>query len=403
MPILTERQRKDLHDGVKEYLQAHNFNQTLSAFEAELAASGPVAAMEQGDSALERKWSVNLRLQQKVQDLETQLAALQAENQGLSTGSKTPQLAFGPVGQARITLTGHRSPVLCVKFHPNLPSVITASEDSTLRVWDYETGETERVLRGHTAAVFWLDIDSEGKRVASASGDLSIRLWDLPTGECIRTIRGHDHRVSCVCWMPGGDGLVSCSRDGTVRMWDPRTGFERGVMRGHDGWVRTVTTNPTGTILASGGDDRTVRVWEGTRCRIVLRGAEHTIECIAIRSSPPTASQQALEGSAADSCIIVAGSRDKCIHVWEGSGRVLHVLRGHDDWIHGIALHHSGQLVVSCGDDRSIRTWDVTSGRSRSTIPNAHDHFCTAVVWHPVRPLLATGSVDKTVKIWLCK
>lgn len=40
--------------------------------------------------------------------------------------------------------------------------VVSASEDSTIKVWDWEDGTLERTVKGHTKAVMDVDFDSKG-------------------------------------------------------------------------------------------------------------------------------------------------------------------------------------------------------------------------------------------------
>ena len=68
--------------------------------------------------------------------------------------------------------------------------MVTASEDATVKVWDYETGDFERTLKGHTDAVQDLSFDHAGKILASCSADMSIKLWDFHEFECIKTLTG---------------------------------------------------------------------------------------------------------------------------------------------------------------------------------------------------------------------
>lgn len=48
-------------------------------------------------------------------------------------------------------------------FHPVFSLLVSASEDATIKVWDYETGEYERVLKGHTNSVQDIAFDPQGK------------------------------------------------------------------------------------------------------------------------------------------------------------------------------------------------------------------------------------------------
>ena len=71
--------------------------------------------------------------------------------------------------------------------------MVSSSEDATIKVWDYETGDFERTLKGHTDAVQDLGFDHTGKFLASCSADLTIRLWDFQGFECIKTLHGELH------------------------------------------------------------------------------------------------------------------------------------------------------------------------------------------------------------------
>jgi len=96
-------------------------------------------------------------------DLEARNSQLQEELS--SAPSKRPSASspdWTPRAPARHTLSGHRSPITRVTFHPLFSVVVSTSEDSTLKVWDWETGEFERTVKGHTKAVADVDFDSKG-------------------------------------------------------------------------------------------------------------------------------------------------------------------------------------------------------------------------------------------------
>ncbi len=37
----------------------------------------------------------------------------------------------------------------------------------------------------------------DGRRVVSASYDSTLKVWDVATGECVATLKGHSERVRC--------------------------------------------------------------------------------------------------------------------------------------------------------------------------------------------------------------
>lgn len=205
---------------------------------------------------LEKKWTSVIRLQKKVVDLEAKLAEAEKEYiGGAPTRDKRSPTEWIPRPPERYTLQGHRGPITRVLFHPIFSLVVSSSEDATIKVWDFETGDFERTLKGHTDVVQDIAFDARGNMLASCSADMSIKLWDFTSYENIRTLHGHDHNVSSVTFMPTGDHIVSCSRDKTIKMWDVATGYCVRTLTGHRDWVRMVRVNKDGTLIASCSKD----------------------------------------------------------------------------------------------------------------------------------------------------
>ncbi|KAH8080155.1 WD40-repeat-containing domain protein [Filobasidium floriforme] len=437
---LTDKQRDDLNKAVLFYLHASGND---SAFEAlkfesnneELQLDDPQNKRYQG--LLEKKWTSLIRLQKKIQDLETRNAVLEQEltlPRASGSNSKASALWIPRVPQ-RHTLMGHRSPISKVVFHPTFNILASASEDSTIKIWDWETGECERTLKGHTKAVMDLDFDAKGGLLVSCSNDLSLKIWDTNNEyKNIKTLHGHDHSVTSVKFVSNGDFLVTASRDKTIRIWEVSTGYCIRTLWGHDEWVRSVVPSGDGKWLLSASSDQTARIWDRNEgdAKMVLRGHEHVVECAEFAPVAAYASIRKLAGLTAaagddraksDGCFVVTGSRDKTIRLWDVlTGQCLKVFMGHDNWIRAMTFHPSGKFLLSASDDKTIRIWDLEQGKMTKTI-DAHEHFVSTMAWGRTKyagaagegpvdgkdkaatterrvNVLATGSVDRTIRIW---
>jgi WD40 repeat protein len=85
------------------------------------------------------------------------------------------------------------------------------------------------------------------------------------------------------------------------------------------------------------------------------------------------------------------------------------ILGGHSDSIRAISFSPDGRLLASGSEDRTIKIWHLATGREIQTIA-AHDMAVSAVAFSPIPPnpliqgseggILASGSVDRTIKIW---
>ncbi len=100
----------------------------------------------------------------QVMDLEAKLSEIEKEYvAGAPTRDKRSPQEWLPRSPEKFTLTGHRSPITRVIFHPVYTLLVSASEDSTIKIWDFETGDYERTLKGHTDSVQDVAFDNAGK------------------------------------------------------------------------------------------------------------------------------------------------------------------------------------------------------------------------------------------------
>ena len=152
-------------------------------------------------------------------------------------GTGSWQVAFSPDGRLLAVATGiglylYDIPALSevrfiaadaalvsVAFSPDGRQLASGSWDTTVRLWDVETGQPVRTLAGHTWWMWSVAFAPDGRLLASGAGDGTICLWDVETGQPVRTLAGHTFLVSGVAFAPNGRLLASGSWDGTIRLW----------------------------------------------------------------------------------------------------------------------------------------------------------------------------------------
>jgi WD40 repeat protein len=124
----------------------------------------------------------------------------------------------------RVTLGRHSSGVTACAFAPDGLSIVTASSDRLLKIWDTRNGRERATLAGHDATVSDCGFSPDGTLVVSASEDGAVKLWDPYTAREVRALAGHTGAVLGCAFSPDGRWTGSTAADGTLRVWDVASG-----------------------------------------------------------------------------------------------------------------------------------------------------------------------------------
>ena len=88
-----------------------------------------------------------------------------------------------------------------------------------------------------------------------------------------------------------------------------------------------------------------------------------------------------------------------CAALWKAGAKEVRVFRGHHDPVWTVAYHPEGTLVASGSVDHTIRIWELETGRMLKIL-RGHSDTVRCLAFSPDGQILASGSTDRTIRIW---
>ncbi|HKV40692.1 MAG TPA: PQQ-binding-like beta-propeller repeat protein [Blastocatellia bacterium] len=281
----------------------------------------------------------------------------------------------------------HRGPITCAAGLPGGRIVLTSGYDGAVAFFDLDK-ETVELLGYHKHLVNRITINQEGTRAASSSSDYSIRIWNIETRELERILLGHTDDVEDFAFVDARTG-VSASRDHRVIVWDLETGAIARILEGHEKDVLSVAYS-AGRIYSS-GDDMTLRQWDlstGAMLRVWGPFEQETDTCAI----------DALKHRA------ILGADDGRIRLFDvETGNLLREFSAHSSGIKKVAVSPLTGDILSAAYDRRIIIWDADSFALKAELENFPSMWERSLNWSSDGGSVFAGTFDGTVIQWDAK
>ncbi|KAF5615142.1 Pwp2p [Fusarium sp. NRRL 52700] len=180
--------------------------------------------------------------------------------------------------------------------------VLAAGDDTgKIQVFDVNSRAILKTWTQHKQPVWTTKFSpTELTTLLSASDDKTVRLWDLPSNDPTTTFVGHSDYVRCANFMPCtmSNMIVSGSYDSTVKLWDPRAGSNSAVMTfKHAAPIEDVLSMPTGTaVLAAAGESISVLDLVAARPLHMITNHQKTVTSLSLASNGRRLVSGGLEG-----------------------------------------------------------------------------------------------------------
>ncbi|KMU75684.1 F-box/WD repeat-containing protein 7 [Coccidioides immitis RMSCC 3703] len=299
--------------------------------------------------------------------------------------------------------------IVAVEYYPALPSILTVHVDQTLKF--------------HSLA-------------ALSAFTLGTKTDALPV---TRTIAGNDDEViDLACVGPERSLLAMATNSEYIRIVSTKPteatkeqnyfGADVARLEGHDDIIICIDVDWSGHWLVTGAKDNSAKLWRidpashSYTCFATFTGHAESLGAIALSRSPPPEDSAAFRDPLNHPpAFLVTGSQDRTIKRWDtgklnaesSRPKAVYTRKAHDKDINALDVNHNATLFASASQDRTAKIWSLEDG-SVLGILRGHKRGVWSIRFAPKdtplintksaastsRGLVATGSGDKTIKLW---
>ena len=303
-------------------------------------------------------------------------------------------------------------------FSPNGKLLASGCSDGSVRLWNATTqkeglgGKIGQYmptlkLKGHKEAVNILAFSPDGKTLLSGSDDATIKSWDTTTGRNIYTCPGHMEGISSIAVSEQTNILTSLDSYPTqVRLWDIENGHQ--LSASYFGFISSGTISPNATtITLDEFSDRNLRLWDiqNRRYRIYLKGHGYTSESLLHTEIAFSKDEKMLATSPSKGTI---GE----IHLWDIASqsnsifsrfffnaktiRPKHTLKGHRGVVNSLVFSPDGKILASGGDGDIINLWDLETLNSHQKLA-VDRNYTRSLAFSTDGKILASRGAEKII------
>jgi len=244
-------------------------------------------------------------------------------------------------------------------------------------------------LEGHTKGVRDVSLRRDGHQAVSVGSDDTLRLWDLDTGKCLRTIedpKGFDR----VCISADGLYAVSAGGGNSLKLWELDTGACLRIFEGHNTSIQALSLSPDERWMLSGS-----RQWEGV---VVLWDLHSNYPLLNLRGPDPLFHSVESVQFSPDGILLLAGFDDRTVRLWEvTTGRCLKTIN-YPSRVGTLKFTPNARQILASSEDNILRLWDLVNGDCLRTFADNSERIGAIDISTDGRFAISGGS--KAIRVW---
>jgi WD40 repeat protein len=195
-------------------------------------------------------------------------------------------------GKSGKSQPAHSEDVLFLSLSKDGNHLATASQDKTVKIWDFPGLKDTQTVKGHSDYVTSVAFSPDGKQIVTTSFDKTLRVWTVADAKEIANFKV-EHEIegpkdpkskdpkakgkmikvaggdfTSAVFTSDGKKVIAGNRDGVVKIYDVEGKKELQELKAHEG-VLVVALSPDGNKFATGGYDGTIKIWNAADYKLI--------------------------------------------------------------------------------------------------------------------------------------
>ncbi|KAF0301841.1 WD repeat-containing protein 48 [Amphibalanus amphitrite] len=246
----------------------------------------------------------------------------------------------------------HRAGVNSLQYDAHLQRLFTAGRDGVIRMWNCKNTKEPYIqsMEHHTDWVNDIVLCCGGRNLISASSDTTVKVWSAHKGLCMSTLRTHKDYVKALAYAKEKEHVASAGLDKSIFLWDVNTLtalttsnniVTTSSLNGSKFSIYSLGMNELGTVVIAGSTEKLLRVWDPRTCDRLMKLRGHADNVRAVLVSR-------------DGTQCLSGSSDGTVKLWSlGQQRCITTLQLHDS-VWALQVSPDFSRVYSGGRDRRL-------------------------------------------------
>lgn len=208
----------------------------------------------------------------------------------------------------------HPSIVFDIKYLKHKNCFYALAFDGSFSVWDLESFQLIYSKKLGNFKLRNIQFNLETNVALIGCGDGLVRIFNLDTHEHLQSLEGHmkDFSVNTLKFTPNKSLLFTGSRDGHLNVWDAKNEYNLiQKIPAHNYAIYDIAFSPDGKYFATCSMDKTVKIWDTETIEVLKRIDSKT--------------------------------------------------GGHTNSVNKLYWSNYNNLLVSTGDDRTIKVWEIAT------------------------------------------